>query len=808
MNADNAGNLATTDYAYPGGPSAPGAFSAQTPFRTMDTRDGTGGVTGPVGPNQTIRVKVTGQGVIPATGVSAVAMNITVANSTSFGAITAYAGGTGNPGTSNLNYSTGQIVPNFAITPVASDGTIAFTNNSSGTVQIIADTSGYFLGGTATVPGAFSAQTPFRQLDTRNGTGGVNGPVGPGQTISVKVTGRGGLPATGVSAVAMNITVANSTSSGVITAYAGGSPKPGTSNLNYTAGQIIPNFAITAVGADGTISFTNDSPGTVQLIADTMGYFNGPVTGGLPGPHQLQSMTSTPATGSPATSTFAWDGAGRMTGRAGETLAYTPDGKLATTTGSSALPANPNPSAAAGTPPAPVSGTAGSTGTRYYDAGGNLVGITDGTGTTVTIGSITAHVTPAGVKTATKTYTFAGKAVAQRTASGGTVKLAFIISDSVDTAQTILQPSSGATPVTAQTRYTDPMGLARGPTQTATGNGAYSTAGSGVLGVGSNAANPGGYGAVNGYIGGLADTISTLTHLGARDLDPALGTFTSPDPVLKSNDPGNFSPYVYGEADAINNADPSGLMILSWAVTDGPINGGWHAPDAVPDVAVPSGPSGPYAPGYTSPVPGTWQFYIAPSWTRSSSAPAPGSIGASKSMDSPLDVIAGIVASGGTDPRYNKELDENLRPFADIAMIAGSEGMAGEGMAGEGEEMGAEGIGVRSAEEFPVQLPKPELSISRAALEAKFKHAGDFGVTESRGTAGFDEFGNAIESFVRDSSTTRVLGTYRGNPAILNYNPSTAQVVVQDLGGSFVSGWRMSPAQLQNVINRGSLGGG
>ncbi|MDQ0238926.1 NucA/NucB deoxyribonuclease domain-containing protein [Arthrobacter bambusae] len=327
------------------------------------------------------------------------------------------------------------------------------------------------------------------------------------------------------------------------------------------SGQIIPNFAITAVGADGTISFTNDSPGTVQLIADTMGYFNGPVTGGLPGPHQLQSMTSTPATGTPATSTFTWDAAGRMTGRAGETLSYTADGKLATTTGSSALPGNPNPSTNAGTPPAPVSGTAGSTGTRYYDAGGNLVGITDGTGTTVMIGSITAHVTPGGVKTATKSYGLAGKTIAQRTAAGGAVKLAFVLSDGVGTAQTIVQASSGATPVTAQTRYTDPIGLARGPTQTAPGTGAYATAGAGVTGVGANAANAAGFGAVNGYIGGLADTVSTLTHLGARDLDPVLGTFTAPDPILDTANPNNYSPYGYANADPVNGSDPSGLMI-------------------------------------------------------------------------------------------------------------------------------------------------------------------------------------------------------------------------------------------------------
>ncbi|WP_423184124.1 S8 family serine peptidase [Arthrobacter sp. NyZ413] len=262
-------------YLATGVPSVPGTFSAQAPFRQLDTRDGSGGVKGPVAPGQTIRVRVTGSGGIPSSGVSAVAMNITVANPTSNGFITAYAGGTPRPGTSNLNFSPGQIVPNFAITPVAPDGTVAFTNTSGGTVQLIADTSGYFLAGTPTAAGAFSAQAPFRQLDSRDGTGGVLGPVAPGQTIRVKVTGRGGIQASGVSAVAMNITVANPSSFGYITAYAGGSSQPSTSNVNYATGQIIPNFSITPVAPDGTIAFTNSSSGTVQLIADTSGYYIG-----------------------------------------------------------------------------------------------------------------------------------------------------------------------------------------------------------------------------------------------------------------------------------------------------------------------------------------------------------------------------------------------------------------------------------------------------------------------------------------------------------------------------------------------------
>jgi hypothetical protein len=93
-------------------------------------------------------------------------------------------------------------------------------------------------------------------------------------------------------------------------------------------------------------------------------------------------------------------------------------------------------------------------------------------------------------------------------------------------------------------------------------------------------------------------------------------------------------------------------------------------------------------------------------------------------------------------------------------------------------------------------------------VEAEFKHAADSGVTESRGAAGVQQFGKALNSFVDDSGTVRTLGTYRGDPAILNYNPVTSQVVVQSPDGSLISGWQMSPAQLQNVIQQGSLGGG
>ena len=45
------------------------------------------------------------------------------------------------------------------------------------------------------------------------------------------------------------------------------------SNLNFTAGQTVPNLVIVPVGADGKIRLYNGSPGTVQLIADIAGYY-------------------------------------------------------------------------------------------------------------------------------------------------------------------------------------------------------------------------------------------------------------------------------------------------------------------------------------------------------------------------------------------------------------------------------------------------------------------------------------------------------------------------------------------------------
>ena len=120
--------------------------------------------------------------------------------------------------------------------------------------------------------GSFGVLGPVRLLDTRTALGAA-GPVAAGGSVALPVTGHGGVPASGVSAVVLTVTVTQPGRAGYLTAYPDGGARPTVSNLNFTAGQTVPNLVIVPVGADGKIRLYNGSPGTVQLIADIAGYY-------------------------------------------------------------------------------------------------------------------------------------------------------------------------------------------------------------------------------------------------------------------------------------------------------------------------------------------------------------------------------------------------------------------------------------------------------------------------------------------------------------------------------------------------------
>ena len=116
---------------------------------------------------------------------------------------------------------------------------------------------------------------PTRLLDTRVGNGAAKEPVAPSDFIGLQVTARGGVPAIDVAAVVINVTATAPAAAGFIAVSPSGSGAPTVSNLNFAAGQTIPNLAAVKVGGNGRLSLSNYAVGTVHMIADIAGYFLG-----------------------------------------------------------------------------------------------------------------------------------------------------------------------------------------------------------------------------------------------------------------------------------------------------------------------------------------------------------------------------------------------------------------------------------------------------------------------------------------------------------------------------------------------------
>jgi hypothetical protein len=180
--------------------------------------------------------------------VSAVAVHVTVVDTTGNGWIAAEPDGAGTPGTSILNYRAGQTVSNTVIVPVAQDGKIELYNGGGSTpVDLLADVSGYF---SATAPDGYYPVTPYRAWDTRS----------DGKQLTA-----GGIEAYSLSPSSAGI--------GIFTIPAGTS-QPAVSNLNYVKGQTLAGLALLpTTGSGQNIEVYNNSTGTTDLIADVFGYF-------------------------------------------------------------------------------------------------------------------------------------------------------------------------------------------------------------------------------------------------------------------------------------------------------------------------------------------------------------------------------------------------------------------------------------------------------------------------------------------------------------------------------------------------------
>jgi hypothetical protein len=155
---------------------------------------------------------------------------------------------------------------------VGSGGAIAIFNGV-GATDVVVDLEGYFAAPNGSAGGEM-ALTPARITDTRAGSGLPNAgnTLLANGTITVQVTGAGGVPASGASAAILNVTVTNTSAAGALTVWPTGAAKPLASNLNWVAGQTVPNRVFVPIGTGGQVSIFNFA-GSADVVVDVSGYF-------------------------------------------------------------------------------------------------------------------------------------------------------------------------------------------------------------------------------------------------------------------------------------------------------------------------------------------------------------------------------------------------------------------------------------------------------------------------------------------------------------------------------------------------------
>ncbi|WP_459903679.1 RHS repeat domain-containing protein [Catenuloplanes indicus] len=170
----------------------------------------------------------------------------------------------------------------------------------------------------------------------------------------------------------------------------------------------------------------------------------------------------------------------------------------------------------------------GNTTTSYvYDTEGTRLIRRDGTGRTLYLPGMEVRLQPDGAKVATRYYSFGGQTVASRT-TDQIAGLTWLYNDHQGTQGV----SVTAGPQTVSIRRQSPYSGTRGAAVTW----------------------PNG----KGFVGGDLDPTG-LTHIGAREYDPALGRFISVDPIMDLEDPQQWHGYAYANNSPVTSSDPTGL---------------------------------------------------------------------------------------------------------------------------------------------------------------------------------------------------------------------------------------------------------
>ncbi|MBP7631417.1 MAG: hypothetical protein KA758_13265 [Acidimicrobiales bacterium] len=575
--------------------------------RVADTTTGAGtcdrAPCAPLMADDPVAITVAGAGGVPATGVTAVALTVTVTDPGGDGWLSINPVGDAAAGVVAL--SDGQATTLNVVAKLDTNGTVTVVSDVDAEVAV--DVTGYFKVASGWVPALnYWPVTPALAADSTSNTGTCDGaPCGvvPAGETDVTVAGAGGIPATGAAAVTVTVIGQNPTAGGRLRAAPNGDASAG--DISWDVGSVGASGSFTVpVNPDGTITIEAGTATTLRL--SVTGYWklpSGTDTGLglelLDAPERLVDTTTTPGTG-----TCNDDPCDRLTAMAPVVI------DVAGQAGGVGLPEDIDAVMVAVTVIDPAAtGLVGISpdgveypGIMLFDAGQNvsasmIVPVEPATGTITVvawastdlaidvIGSFTQPTRTwrydydtSGLRSAKELVTADGTGIEARqehtwTAAGG---LPLLLAEHQGAATSYLVYGPGGTPIyqinhTGEVIYLhqDHQGSTRLVTNAnGTVRGAMAYDAHGRITVNTNPwilQQP-----MAGYTGQYHDTETGYIYLRARHYDPTTGQFTSQDPLLAITE----EPYGYVSGNPANWTDPSGLFCLIGENPNGSCRGG------------------------------------------------------------------------------------------------------------------------------------------------------------------------------------------------------------------------------------------
>lgn len=210
--------------------------------------------------NSTMSVPVAGVGGLPATGLAAVALNISARGSWfNTGSIAVYPSGDTAPDGNAVGYDSTHVSSTLMFAKVGSDGKILVANRSAQPVTLYLDVHGYTLDhAVATIGGTYVALPPTRVANR----------------ISVPAWGNYelGLPATSMDEAALEVRL-KGTAGGTVRMYPSGDVYPAEANAEYVANTPTQFFTIVKPGTGKKINIHNLGGSPVEVTVDLTGYY-------------------------------------------------------------------------------------------------------------------------------------------------------------------------------------------------------------------------------------------------------------------------------------------------------------------------------------------------------------------------------------------------------------------------------------------------------------------------------------------------------------------------------------------------------